>query len=404
VQGVTSATEKQMAGLDATVRKLGATTSFTTTEVGSAAVELARGGQSVERIGKTLPAVLNLARGTGSDLAFSAQTVVRTLGQFQLDVEESGRVVDVLAASANAGTLDLQDLGEAMKYLGPIMKTVNGSVEDAGAAFAVMANNGLRGGLAGRQLRRVLYELADPLKRVRIANELGVQVVNAEGDLRPLADLVEEIGKGLDKLSNAKKVSFLDDVFGEGASAFEALSAGSKELRQITGDILVADGYAQSLADTIDGGLGGAFRIALSAIQDLGIEVGKQLEGTLTAFFRLIQVGAQDMTEFVKQNGEAIKTLLRLSVAATAFGVSFLAIGRVVTVIGAIVSALRTLRTAMIATGAIGAALATGGAGLVTFLATVTAAAGAAYAADLSFQAMLDSVEEVGTESGKTGS
>jgi TP901 family phage tail tape measure protein len=403
IQGVSSASETQILSLEKAVRQLGATTSFTTQEVAGAATELARGGVAIDNIGSILPSVLQLARGTGADLAFAAQSVVRTLGQFRLEADESGRVVDVLSAAANAGTLDLMDLGEAMKFLGPIMKTTGGSVEDAGAAFAVMANNGLRGGLAGRQLRRVLYELADPLKRLRIAQDLGVQVTDAAGNLRPLVDLVEEIGDEINKLSTGAKVSFLDDVFGEGAAAFEALSAGRKEFRGLIGDLIASRGYAEALADNVDGGLGGAFRITLSVIKDFGIEIGKILEGDLVAILQWVQDAVRGAIEWARVNGDLIKTLARMSVEVVAIGTALIGLGATIGVMAAISSGMALLRKQILATGA-AAALVGGAKGLLTFAAGLAGMTAVVYAADSALTSFVGGFNQVGEAADTTTS
>lgn len=399
IKGVASASEQQMVSLEATIRKLGATTSFTTREVSSAALELARGGQQISDIQNTLPAVLDLARGTGSDLAFSAQSVVRTLGQFQLETTESQRVVDSLAASANAGTLDLMDLGESMKFLGPIAETTGESVESVGAAFAVMANNGLRGGLAGRQLRRVFYELADPIKRLKILSELGVNTFDPSGDLRPIADLVSEIGSALNNLPSGKKVNFLDDIFGEGAAAFEALSKGRKEFRGLIADIEASEGYANALAREVDGGLRGAFLIAISVAQDLGIEIGKALGPTLISILRSLQEAGKAAIQFAKDNRTLLVTLATMTAAVTALGAALIGLSVPVGVIAAVASAVATLRGQLFAAqlAAIGLS---GPAGLGAVVVAMGALTLASYAFASSMEANAAVMEEMGRSAG----
>lgn len=375
IKGIASASGDEMKRLESTVRSLGATTSFTTREVGDAARELARGGQSVAEIQNTLPAVLELSRGTGADLAFSAQAVVRTLGQFQLATTESSRVVDALAASANAGTLDLEDLGESMKFLGPIAETTGESVESIGAAFAVMANNGLRGGLAGRQLRRVFYELANATKQSKIADQLGVEVLDAEGNLRPLIDTVTEIGDALQSLPSGKKVAFLDDIFGEGAAAFEALSKGSKEFRSLIAEVQAAEGYARALAKEVDGGLAGAFLIAVSVARDLGIEIGKALGPALTDILRGLQDAAREAIGWVRENRGLVVSLAAVTATVAGVGAALTALGTGVIVIGAVVSAVNVLRASLIAAQVASIALSkTGLLGVILAVASLGAA------------------------------
>lgn len=316
VRGITGASQSDFEALEQTVRQLGATTSFTAQEVGGAAKALARGGQDIAQIQSVLADTLNLARGTQVDLDFAAATVVRTLGQFNLEVEESARVVDVLAKAANSGTFNLEDLSESLKFLGPIANSLGFEVEETAAAFAVLANNNLRGGIAGRQLRRALFELTNQQKLQRLESELGVRgIVDQNGEFGSFEQTIRRVAEGLRDLPSATRINIVEEIFGEGAAAVESLVKNVDDLNATLGELRIADGSAAQLAKTIDDGLGGAFRIAVSVARELSIQLGEIFEDDLIALLQRIQDLADSTAAWARANQDIVKSLVQLSTA-----------------------------------------------------------------------------------------
>ena len=66
VKAVTGSTQKQFAALTDQAKLLGRTTSFTATQVAEGMTSLGRAGFKPEEIQAAIPAVLNLARATGT--------------------------------------------------------------------------------------------------------------------------------------------------------------------------------------------------------------------------------------------------------------------------------------------------------------------------------------------------
>lgn len=328
VRGITGASQSDFEALEQTVRQLGATTSFTAQEVGGAAKALARGGQDIAQIQSVLADTLNLARGTQVDLDFAAATVVRTLGQFNLEVEESARVVDVLAKAANSGTFDLEDLSESLKFLGPIANSLGFEVEETAAAFAVLANNNLRGGIAGRQLRRALFELTNQQKLQRLESELGVRgIVDQNGEFGSFEQTIRRVAEGLRDLPSATRINIVEEIFGEGAAAVESLVKNVDDLNVTLGELQVAEGSAAELARIIDDGLGGAFRIAVSAARDLSIELGNIFSQDLISLLDTIRELANNAATWARSNQELVKTVVALSAALLSGGALLIAFG-----------------------------------------------------------------------------
>src|SRR5690625_3941343 len=99
---------------------LGRSTRFSASEAGEGMEMLARAGFDTSEVMDALPSVLDLAATCEVELRYAADSTFNILSGFGMEAEETARVADILAhASANTN-VDVQDLGEALKYAGPI--------------------------------------------------------------------------------------------------------------------------------------------------------------------------------------------------------------------------------------------------------------------------------------------
>lgn len=233
-------------------KKLGAETQFTTTDAASGQAFLAMAGFTPQAIQAALPGVLNMALAGGVDLGESADISSNILSQFRLDPKEMDRVSDVLTGAFTRTNTDLQNIGEAMKYAGTGLSNLGVSVEQTTAMIGVMANVGLRGSIAGTGLQATFSRLAAPTGRAKTAlKELGVEVADATGKMRPAEVVLTDLYKKISKYGDTDKLSFFKDIAGEEASkSFQALvmSAGSGELQKLLGELKNAKVEAQKAA------------------------------------------------------------------------------------------------------------------------------------------------------------
>ena len=145
VKAITGATGQEFEDLTNLAKELGATTAFTARESAEAMGFLAQAGFDVKEINEALPRVLSLAAAGQLELASAADITASVLRGFSLTADESGRVADVLAASASSANTSVQEMGEAFKFAGPVASAMGISIEEAAAALGVLWNAGLKG-------------------------------------------------------------------------------------------------------------------------------------------------------------------------------------------------------------------------------------------------------------------
>jgi hypothetical protein len=230
---VLGVTTKETSELQKQQKELGASTSFTASQVAELQTELAKLGFTNKEIADSTEAVLNLAKASGTDLANASAIGGATLRAFGLDASEMGRVTDVMAKSFSTSALDIEKFKESMKLVAPIAKAAGVSLEDATAMMGTLANAGISGSNAGTALRRILSEVATTGK--------------------PVAEAMKEMAeRGLD-LADAE-----DEVGKNAMSALLILTENQKGTEKLSETYKDAQGSAKAMADEMGNNLTGA--------------------------------------------------------------------------------------------------------------------------------------------------
>ncbi len=320
---VSNATEQQMASLQNQARTLGATSQFSAQQAAEGQRFLAQAGFEVNEILGSTPGILQLATAAELDLARAADIASNVLGGMGLEVEELGRVNDVLAATASRSNTNIEQLGQALSFAAPFARSAGISIEEAAAAIGVMSDSGIQASRAGTGLLGTIRQLSNVTsagEEVLSRYGLGISDVNIEA--RGLQPVLETL-RGAN-LSSAEAIK----LFGS-----EAGAAAQVLVNDYQGGITGATGEAERMASQIQQGLAPAFRSLGSAISEATLQLGDSgLAGGLESVVRgatgVISVFNGMTSEFQEANGvsddyigtvESIATTAQL--AATAVGV-----------------------------------------------------------------------------------
>jgi len=184
---ITGASSEDFNKLDKSARSLGSTTQYTAKQVAELQLEFGRLGFSTKEILDSTRATVNLATATGEGLARSAEIAGSTLRAFQMDASQMGRVTDIMAASLNSSALTLDSFADAIKYVSPVAKATNVSLEETSAMMSVLADAGIKGTQAGTSLRRIFTMLTDggkPLQeRLEELSKAGITLAGANDEV-----------------------------------------------------------------------------------------------------------------------------------------------------------------------------------------------------------------------------
>lgn len=351
---ITGISHKEFVDLEERAKELGRTTSYTARQVADAMLILARAGLQSESgnvaqaIQDSIESILNLARATGTDLPVATEYAIDILRSFQLPTEQAARVMDVLTQAANASSLEMDSLFEAMKLIGPLAKMTGDSIEEAAAMTGVLANAGIKGSLAGTALRRSFVNLSTPEIQKKLRELTGVEALDADKNLRPLINIMTDIGRAVKELPSAERLGIFEEIFGiRGLVAATNLATARDQFDRLLQVITDSTGVAASIAHEIDAGIGGSIRRVLSALEGLTIQIGQSLAPAFMAIGKAILPGIRSFQLFI-QNNEELALILPLSVAGIlASGTSLIvfakALGLVAGVIGVVSFGLQSL-------------------------------------------------------------
>jgi hypothetical protein len=159
VQAITGATAGEFDQLRSSAISLSKASQFTAIQIAELQTEFGRLGFSTQEILNATEATLDLSTATGEDLAKSADVLGSTLRAFGKDASETGKVADIMAGSFNRSALGLENFSEAIKYVAPVAAAAGISLEETTAVLGVLADNGIRGSMAGTSFRKIISDL-----------------------------------------------------------------------------------------------------------------------------------------------------------------------------------------------------------------------------------------------------
>lgn len=224
-----------------------------TTQVQSFQTILSKFGPALantpEELGTFSTNVNTLAKAAGLDAKGAVDALSNSMLQFGIDASdparlaaESGRFINVLAASAKEGAAEIPQVSEAILQAGVAAKGANLSFEETNAAIQALAIGGKVGSEAGVGLRNVLGLLikqsgpgAEALKGVGLSVEGLGQTLTTKG----LSAALVELRGGIDKLgTDAEKAAFKATLFGsENAATAGILLDQADAIADLTGKI-----------------------------------------------------------------------------------------------------------------------------------------------------------------------
>lgn len=368
VRAVTGASGAELQSMTEIAKELGATTKFSATDAANALEFLGMAGFSAADATAALPGVLDLAASSGMDLARTADIASNILTGFGLSVDEMGRAGDVLAKTVTSANVDMEMLGESFSYVAPTASAAGMSIEEAAAAIGILGNAGVQGSMAGTALNTAISRLLNPTgAAAKTLAELGVETVDSAGKMRGLADILEDLEAG------GADVTDMITIFGlEAGPKLQALlSAGSDELRTLTGELENAEGSAKKMAEIRMEGFKGGLDELTSAFEGLMIAIGDS--GLLEWATSAIRWLGDLVTQMSQTNPELLRWGVIIGGIAIVAGPTIMVIGKLIT---SAMTVGRTVATAAIGIGKFGLALGKGLATISTLIGRLSLLAG----------------------------
>lgn len=196
-------------------------TRFAADEAAESFFFLASAGLDAEQQIAAMPQVAKFAQAgmfdmaLATDLATDAQSA---LGLASDDAQENlnnlTRVTDVFVKANTLANTSVEQLAAAFTTkAGTALKTVGKDVEEGAAALAVFADQGIKGERAGTLLTNTIFGLTDIMKKAPDeAKALGIEIFDAEGNLKSFADVSENLTDVLGTMTKEQQISTISQL------------------------------------------------------------------------------------------------------------------------------------------------------------------------------------------------
>ena len=143
-----------------------------------------------------------------------------------------------------------------------------------------------------------------------------------------MAEIMRDIAKAMSTMPTAEKLAFAEDIFDiRGSLAGLTLTANTDELDAMLAKLQDVEGVAADTAKKMDAGLGGAFRLLLSAVEGAMNAIADAMNSTLQPLIVKVTAVINAFTQWIEAN-QGLVTAFAVTVAGAAgLAVVLIAIG-----------------------------------------------------------------------------
>ena len=342
-------------------RELGRTTQYTASQASEAMQFLGMAGLNTNQILAATPSGLNLAIAGNMDLGRTADITSNILTGFNMEAERTGEVADILAQASRTTNMNVEMLGQTMKFIAPAAAAVGGTLSETATLAGVLGDAGIQATMAGTMLRSTYLRLAAPAKAGakalgQMRNEMGISSeempdvakeallaqkrlsglgvkIFENGKMRSMVSILKEMHHATKNLADDEKLSIIKDIFGTRSTAgalaiFKSVETG--RLDEVEEKIKNANGAAKEMADRLKNTTSGAFKEFASAIESVGISIGSVLLPAFASIAKTaanvagrVSVFAEKFPVLTKYLGLAVAGMISFKVASIGMGFAF---------------------------------------------------------------------------------
>lgn len=374
VRAITGSTDEQMQKLTATARQLGRDTIFSASEAGEAMTYLGMAGWKTEQIIAGMPGLLDLAAASGGDLARTADIISDDITAFGIEATTKNiqRFSDVFAAASMNANTNTELMGYTFKYVGAVCGALGYTIEDAALATGLLANAGIKGEMAGTQLRATITRLISPTaEAAKVMQQLGISATNEDGSMKTLRQTMMNLRQTLGGLTKEQQAQAAEALAGKEAMTglLSIVNASQADFDKLAMSIDNSNGAAHNFAEVSKDNLMGSLKELKSAAEEFAIAAGSALLPALRGIVKGVRTAVNWFNSFAAEHPTVVAGLMGI---AAALGALLAGLGT----IGVFVGGLMSLGSVFVGIGAAIAPIIAGLGGLIPIIAAIAAVFG----------------------------
>lgn len=277
----------QVGELTEFAKHMGETTAFSASQAAEALNYMALAGYDAETSMRVLPTVLNLAAAGNMELAAASDMVTDAQSALGLSVEQAEVMVDQMAKTSSKTNTSVEQLGNAFLTVGGTAKNLKGGTAELSQMLGILADNGIKGSEGGTALRNVILSLSAPTDTAaEKIEELGLKVFDAEGNMRSMPDIIQDLNSAMDGLTQQEKTEALNTIFNKVdlKSVNALLGTSAQRFDEVAVAIEGAQGSAEQMANTQLDNLAGDVTLLESATEGFFISISDKAAPALRQF------------------------------------------------------------------------------------------------------------------------
>ena len=329
-------TDGVFAKLRQTALDMGSTTKFSSTEASQGLNYLAMAGLDADTMMKALPITLKMAGASGIDLATTCDKLTNIMSALGLASEDSatymnnmGAVTDVFALTSTKANTDVMGLYESISQVGATARVMQDPLTELSVATGILADNDIQASESGTILRNLLLSLTAPTDTARkVMDKLGFSVFDANGELRPMQDILQELNGKFSEMTTEEKMNIMNKIFNKtdlkGINALLEDSGGKWDKLQIA--IEECEGSAEQMYKTQNDNLKGSLTELSSAVEGLKIAISDKLKPAIRPVVESMTKLVQEISKVIQGTEDANPVLKALAVVLTALAGAFVSV------------------------------------------------------------------------------
>jgi len=378
---VTKASTQELDSLRGVAIKTGLQTQFAPQQAASAIRMLRAAGLDTKTALESLNATLDVATGSAGMLGLDTAATATAAGilKFKRTGEDARKIMDTFAQATRETNLQFHDLPIVLNSMRAAPARLKLTSAEAWALAGALKNAGMMAAQAGqgvsgfaarliinqrsveRYLQRhkiteeQLFQLPDTAKmdrRTKAFKDLGVHIFDAQGKMRPMMDVLNDILKASEKLTGESERKFLtvaSQFFGEQAGAMiEALKLmerngkkGAEAFEDLVKSIDKGKGASREAAEAFENTAQGLETFIQGTKETIDILMGETIVPTMMSFHKLWRDILNAVLGFVEKN----------PVLAKALGTTLAVLSKILIVVGGLALALGAATLASVLLG-----------------------------------------------------
>jgi TP901 family phage tail tape measure protein len=314
VRKVSDATEASYAKFQKTIASTAKDIATTNKELLNSSADFLRLGYSLDQASSLAKnATLFVNVGDGVDITEATEDMITAMKAFDIQAEDSIKIVDDYNQIGNQFALSATDIGEAMKRSASALETGNNSFEQSISLITAMneivqnsENTGNSLKVLSLRLRGAKAELEDMQEdtdglcestsklREQIQSLTGVDIMIDDNTFKSTTDIIKELGAVWDKLSDSSQAAILELIAGKSrANNIAALLKNYQQIDKVMESLGDAEGSAMRENEDIVNSINGRIKTLSATAEEfwksfISTDLVKNAVSFATSFLNVI--------------------------------------------------------------------------------------------------------------------